>query len=75
MLGHQGATRTMTPNKFVKCLDAIGWSKMHLAEQLGVSEIRARRWSTGASPIPELVEDWLERLAALHRKNPPPNIA
>lgn len=62
----------MTPKRFRTCLDIIGWSILGMANRLGVSEQRARRWMAGDYPMPDSVAEWLEALAAAHRNNPPP---
>jgi len=63
----------MTPKRFDTCLTAIGWSLRYLADQLQIHETRARRWKTGEYEIPPQVAEWLEALAAAHRKLPPPS--
>ena len=62
----------MTPERFQECLTAIGWSKRRVADRLGVTELRIRRWAAGVYPVPEAVAQWLECLAAVHHDNPPP---
>jgi hypothetical protein len=65
----------MTAKRFEQCLDAIGWSSRAVAIRLGVPETRPRYWAAGRYPVPKEVARWLERLAAAHEKNPPPETA
>jgi ribosome-binding protein aMBF1 (putative translation factor) len=62
----------MTPDRFRTCLDAIGWSGRWLAAMLQVDERQVRRWASGQYAIPDNIGDWLETLADVHERNPPP---
>ena len=65
----------MTATRFRQCLDTIGWSVCGIAAKLDVPETRPRRWAEGRYPVPKEVARWLERLATVHEKNPPPQSA
>jgi len=65
----------MTPDRFNECLAAMDWSVKGLADFLGLPHTRPRRWAEGRYPVPPEVATWLERLAEVHEKNPPPDIA
>jgi DNA-binding transcriptional regulator YiaG len=66
---HKRTQRSMT---IAATLARIGWSKQTLAERLRVDERTVRRWATGATHPPERVVAWLDKLAALIDKHPPP---
>jgi len=55
----------MTPNQLHNCLDQLGWSTMHIAEQAAVSPVTARRWLNGKVPIPPDMARIIEQMAAL----------
>ncbi len=44
----------------------IGWSSNELARRLDVSPKSARDWVSLRRPVPEMIGDWLEHLAAFH---------
>lgn len=62
----------MNPDRFRECLALLHWTQRGVAAILGVDERRVRRWATGVYPIPVDVAAWLELLAHLHARNPPP---
>ena len=66
----------MTPARFSKCLDQIGWSQRRLAKELDVHEMKPRRWANGTTQVPSGIAEWLAKLAlavaAAHRKYPVP---
>lgn len=62
----------MTPDHLRLCLQALHWTQRSLALVLGVSDRQVRRWSSGECPAPEDVAEWLQRLATVHARNPPP---
>lgn len=63
----------MTPEKFAAELAAIGWTIGTFARVLGCTMALAQDWRWGSKPIPPEVEDWVSRLATLHRFNPAPS--
>jgi ribosome-binding protein aMBF1 (putative translation factor) len=65
----------MTPERLAECLETIGWTVHGLAAQLGLHETRTRRWASGRYPVPDEVARWLEKLAAFHERNQPPEVA
>jgi ribosome-binding protein aMBF1 (putative translation factor) len=62
----------MTPNSLRECLTSLGWSQRGLARTLNRQEGTVRQWARGAVAIPGDVAAWLEKLAMVHQKNPPP---
>jgi ribosome-binding protein aMBF1 (putative translation factor) len=65
----------MTPERFDHVLDIIGWSRRHLAGQLGAGNTTVDQWSKGQASVPDAVATWLEGLAAVHLAMPPPKPA
>jgi transcriptional regulator with XRE-family HTH domain len=61
----------MTPDRFRECLALLRWSQRGLADALEMDERQVRRWAAGAT-VPPAVAAWLEKLAAIHAKHPPP---
>jgi transcriptional regulator with XRE-family HTH domain len=63
----------MTPERFIACLDSLGWTRRNLAERLGLaSPTTVRRWATGEASIPHALADWLERRATAMDTDPLP---
>jgi hypothetical protein len=68
----------MTPDRFRECLDLLDWAgpgegnQRGLARLLGMDDRQVRRWAAGAR-IPDHVAEWMERVAAFHAANPPPD--
>ena len=62
----------MTPDRFRACLDAARWTPHGLARTLNIDERQARRWGAGTAAVPPAVAEWLEKVAAFHKANPPP---
>ena len=54
-------------------LDAICWSQRGLADLIGRDSRQVRRWASGQYEPPADLLAWLERVAAFHQANPPPN--
>jgi len=63
----------MTPAGFRAALEEIGWSRRQLAQRLECDTKLANRWATGGAPIPPQIARWLEQLARVLERNPPPN--
>jgi predicted transcriptional regulator len=61
----------MTPARLSHILAELHWSNRALAKMLGITEQTVRAW-LHAKPVPDVIADWLEQLAAAHRHNPPP---
>lgn len=63
----------MTPDRFIACLDTLGWSLRALAARLGLaSHTTPKRWATGEASIPWNVAAWLERRAKAIADDPLP---
>lgn len=62
----------MTSDRFLECLDLIGWPVRGFAAYINVSDREVRRWASGVNRIPGPIADWLERIASFHEANPPP---
>jgi len=62
----------MTPQRFRECLDQIGWNLRGFSNRVGSAETTVRRWAEGAYPVPDQIARWLEKLAAVHERNPVP---
>jgi len=62
----------MTSDRFLECLDIIGWPVRSFAAYINVSDREVRRWASGVNRIPGPIADWLERIASFHEANPPP---
>lgn len=45
-------------------LDVLGWSSRALADHLGATDVKIRRWKSGKEDCPERVLSWLEAKAA-----------
>ena len=62
----------MTPARLATILALLRWSQ----RDLGVLEGRDHRmighWLSGRYPVPAVVAEWLEALAAAHKANPLP---
>jgi ribosome-binding protein aMBF1 (putative translation factor) len=52
----------------------IGWTRATLACQIKVAHTTVTYWCDGRTTPPENVLAWVERLAVLRLKNPPPPI-
>lgn len=48
-------------------LDVLGWSSRAIADHLGVTDVKVRRWKSGKEDCPERVLVWLEAKADLAR--------
>ena len=56
----------MTPDRFVKCLSALGWTGRHVAVRLLHCDTNLpTRWSRGEAPVPPLIAEWLESCVAV----------
>jgi DNA-binding transcriptional regulator YdaS (Cro superfamily) len=53
----------MTGAQFRKCVTAIRWSQVQIAEDLGVLPAKVRKWSAGADTVPPEVAAWVMSLA------------
>jgi hypothetical protein len=53
-------------------LHTLWWNAAPLGYLTGVDDRTCRRWLNGTQEPPESLVEWLERLAACHRANPPP---
>ena len=62
----------MTPERLRECLDILGMTDAQLIRALDADPRTVQRWQSGARNIPNVVADWLERLAAHWQANPPP---
>ncbi|MDE2472925.1 MAG: helix-turn-helix domain-containing protein [Bradyrhizobium sp.] len=62
----------MSSTEFIAAISSLGWSVRQAADELGVNERSARRWTQGTRPIPPDIERWLRAAAAWMRENPPP---
>jgi transcriptional regulator with XRE-family HTH domain len=62
----------LTPARLRECLEILDWSQRSLALRLDVNERQVRRWASGSGRMPQPVADWLEFLARVHDRHPPP---
>jgi len=62
----------MTPDRFRKCLDVLGWSQRGVADTLGCADSLTRGWARGKGTIPADVAAWLEDRARHAEATPPP---
>lgn len=62
----------MTPDRLREILLVVMWSQTGLARLLDMDEAQVRRWARGTAKVPVAVATWLERVAELHARNPPP---
>lgn len=62
----------MTPTRLREVLALLRWTQRGLADALTCDERLARRWASGAAPVPPVVAAWLETLATCHADHPPP---
>jgi ribosome-binding protein aMBF1 (putative translation factor) len=62
----------MTPSRLRDVLTLLHWSQRGLADIMACDERLVRRMAAGAADIPPAVAEWLEKLAAVHEANPPP---
>jgi ribosome-binding protein aMBF1 (putative translation factor) len=62
----------MTPERLIQCLETIGWSRMKVAAQVGLSEMSFRRYENGAARVPDDIAKWLEALEKAHLRHPAP---
>lgn len=54
---------------------AIGWTGRYLSRIIGIkSDLGIREREAGIRSIPEEFLQWIEKVAAFHKKNPPPPI-
>lgn len=56
----------MTPERFVKCMEALHWSNDQLAEVFECDESLIEAWAMGLEEIPPKVAAWLHALATVH---------
>jgi transcriptional regulator with XRE-family HTH domain len=59
----------MTPEEFTEALSAIGWKQSDFCRRAGVAKDTPSRWTTGKTPIPEWVPQYLgmvQEIARLH---------
>jgi transcriptional regulator with XRE-family HTH domain len=63
----------MTPAEFSDALAALGWSRRHLAEQLGCDTGLANRWAAGRAAIPPRIARWLMLLVKDHERRGKPD--
>lgn len=52
----------MTGGQFRKCVTALRWKQVQIAEDLGVLPIKVRKWSAGLDPVPPEVAQWIMKL-------------
>jgi len=68
----------MTPQQFRACVDQLRWPQWRLAEDLGVPQLKVRKWSAGVEVVPEVVAVWIRDLAgrieAAYALCPPPAV-
>ena len=63
----------MTPSDRVStALATLRWGPATLARAIGVNVRTVQRWINGQNPPLMPIVEWLDRLAAFHRDNPPP---
>lgn len=62
----------MNADELREALALLHWSQRQLAVILGAHPTTVFRWATGELPIPPVIANWLEILAATHARNPPP---
>lgn len=66
----------MTPARLAAALATLrplGITLGHVLKAVGyASHNTGRQWLAGAGTIPEPVGAWIERIAAFHEANPPP---
>lgn len=70
--GWHGHDPPMTPARFSEVLDQLGWSRRWLAAQLHAGTTTVDQWAMGKASVPEPVAQWLEALALVHARMPPP---
>lgn len=59
----------MTPEEFTEALSTIGWKQSDFCRRAGVAKDTPSRWTTGKTPIPEWVPQYLgmvQEVARLH---------
>lgn len=62
----------MTSQRYLQCLEILGWSFRELGRRIDAHEQRVRLWSTKPDNIPEHVAAWLETLTQAQESNPAP---
>jgi hypothetical protein len=62
----------MTGPDFAAALDALGWSRRHLANLLGCDHDIPTRWASGRAVVPPEIARWLRVLRDSHALLPPP---
>jgi putative transcriptional regulator len=60
-------SKTMTPEKIRELRHRLGWTREHMAHELGVSTSTIVRWEIGATTPIRLAQQALERLDRRHR--------
>lgn len=58
----------MTGEELRGTLEALGWSRVQLADRLGVRERSVRYWARGDVPVPAEVAGWLRRMLLSHQE-------
>lgn len=53
-------------------LNTIGWTRRKLALATGYAETTVARWLDGRIPIPQEIEQWLQRRAQAYAEDPVP---
>ena len=53
-------------------IEALGWSRRHVAALLECDRALVDRWCNGRPAVPPTVALWLERALHAHLQNPPP---
>jgi len=66
------SVRVMSAHRLLFCLAMLGWGERELARQIRHNQTSVRRWTNGATVIPENVAAWLEDLVAFHQTHPAP---
>jgi hypothetical protein len=61
----------MSPERLAECIEALGWSKLYLAQMTGRDHKQVRRWMAGARIPPEIAQ-WVEARARHAERTPPP---
>jgi hypothetical protein len=68
----------MNNAEFRRCLEALRWPQWTVADLLGITPLKMRKWSCGAAVIPEPVALWIRALSAemnaVYARHPPPAV-
>ncbi|WP_337268772.1 hypothetical protein [Oryzifoliimicrobium ureilyticus] len=62
----------MTSERFTQCLIRIRWTPINLASALQCELSWIEAMEAGNEEVPDDLAEWLEQLAAVHEKLPPP---